>query len=220
MTTTKLTRNEVLRVVSEARAEGKRPDLCGADLRGANLSSANLSNADLTDAGLSDADLSSADLRGANLTDAGLTDADLSGAGLGSANLAWATLSGANLSGADLTGANLSGADLTDANLTDADLRDANLLGAWWGGLATDGLHRYRCLLTPTPDGWVARIGCWVGTIPELRELIAGDDWPESDKEERERLRPLLRLWCDLAETHADSRPHAIPDLAKRWGES
>ena len=185
MTATKLTRKEVLRIVSEARAEGKRPD----------LSNANLTSTNLGYASLHDANLPLANLSGANLTDAGLADADLSGA-------------------------DLSNADLTDANLTDADLRDANLRGAWWGGLATDGLHRYRCLLTPTPDGWVTRIGCWAGTIPELRELIEGGDWPESGEKVQERLRPLLRLWCDLADAHTNSRPHVIPDLTKRWGES
>ena len=185
MTTTKLTRGEVLRIVSEARAEGRRPDLSGAYLSGADLNSANL--------------------RYANLY---------------GTNLRYANLYGTNLTDADLFDANLYGASLIDANLTRANLCGANLRGAIWDGLVLDGLHRYRCLLIPTPGGWVTEIGCWSGAVPELRELIAGDDWPESGDEDQERLRPLLRLWCDLADAHANSRPYVIPDLAKRWGES
>ena len=180
MTTTKLTREEVLRIVSEARAEGKRPDL----------------------------------------SDANLSDVNLYGANLRGANLPLADLPGADLTGADLAGADLHGADLTGANLCGANLSGANLSRTLWDGLTLDGLHRYRCLLIPTPKGWVTRIGCWTGTIGDLSELIVGDDWPESSAKERDRLRPLLRLWCDLAEAHADSRPYVIPDLAKRWGES
>ena len=215
MTTTKLTRDDVLRIVGEARAKGGRPDLSGANLYGANLTRADLRAADLSGADLSVANLSVASLSVASLSVANLYGADLFGA-----DLTCASLSGANLTCASLSGANLSGANLFGADLTDASLSVANLSGARWYGLALDGLHRYRCLLIPTPAGWVARIGCWSGTIPELRELIAGDEWPESGDEERQRLRPLLRLWCDLAEAHANSRPYVIPDLAKRWGES
>ena len=160
---------------------------------------------DLPNLDLSDLDLRNLDLR----------CVDLIGAGLRDTNLRDTNLDGANLSGADLYEANLDG-----ANLSGADLAGANLHGAIWDGLVLDGLHRYRCLLIPTPGGWVTEIGCWSGTVSELRELIAGDDWPESGDEDQERLRPLLRLWCDLADAHANSRPYVIPDLAKRWGES
>ena len=112
-----------------------------------------------------------------------------------------------DLIGADLRDTNLRDTNLDGANLSGADLAGANLHGASWDGLVLDGLHRYRCLLIPTPDGWETRIGCWAGTLPELRELIAGDDWPESGEDERERLRPLLRLWCDLAETSHEVTP-------------
>ena len=95
-----MNREECLKIISEARAKGERP----------NLSRANLSDANLRRANLSDADLSDANLRRANLSDADLSGADLSGADLSGADLSRASLSGANLSRADLIGANLSGA--------------------------------------------------------------------------------------------------------------
>ena len=70
-----LKRDEVLKIVSEYRARGERPDLREANLRGADLSEANLSEADL-----SGADLREADLRGAILSGADLRWADLRGA--------------------------------------------------------------------------------------------------------------------------------------------
>ena len=75
-----MTRDEVFVLVAEARAKGRRANLCGLDLSYLNLSAANLCGAILRDA----------DLSGANLRDANLRDADLSSA----------YLSGANLSGA------------------------------------------------------------------------------------------------------------------------
>ena len=64
------------------------------------------------------------------------------------------------------------------ASLHGANLRGANLRGARWDGFIIDGLHPYRCMLTP--HGWTATIGCWDGTVDDLRELIAGDQWPEA----------------------------------------
>lgn len=72
------------------------------------------------------------------------------------------------------------GASLHGANLHGANLHGANLRGARWDGFIIDGLHPYRCMLTPTPHGWTATIGCWDGTVDDLRELIAGDQWPEA----------------------------------------
>ena len=46
-----------MKIISNARAKGERPDLNGANLRDANLSDANLSGADLSGANLSCADL-------------------------------------------------------------------------------------------------------------------------------------------------------------------
>ena len=64
-----MTKDELIKALTSARAEGKRPKSPGADLRGANLQ----------DADLWGADLRGADLRGANLWGANLWGADLWG---------------------------------------------------------------------------------------------------------------------------------------------
>ena len=150
------------------------------------------------------------DLSWANLRWVNLRWANLSGA-----NLRWANLHGANLRWANLHGANLHGADLRRADLCRADLR-----GALWDGLYVDGLHPYRCLLVPTPDGWKITIGCWTGTVDELRDLIARDDgWPEATGDEIIRRRPLLSAFCDMCDVHMSAHPDVIDDLAERWSE-
>jgi len=87
-----MTRDEVLRVVREARDQGCRANLYGANLYGANLRGANLSGANLCEANLYGANLCEANLYGANLSGANLRWADLSGADLCGANLRWADL--------------------------------------------------------------------------------------------------------------------------------
>jgi hypothetical protein len=82
-----MTRDDVLRIVREAREKNEKANLRWANLSWANLRWANLSGANLSGADLSRANLSRADLSGANLS--------------------WANLSGANLSGADLSGADV-----------------------------------------------------------------------------------------------------------------
>ena len=62
-----MTREDVERIVAEARRKGERPDLRGLDLSGLDLSVLDLSGADLRWANPSGANLSGADLRGANL---------------------------------------------------------------------------------------------------------------------------------------------------------
>lgn len=105
-----MTRDEILRIISEARKTGGRIDLHGVDLHGV----------DLTDVNLYEANLYEANLTGANLAEANLFRA----------NLRRADLTGANLHGADLTGAVLTGANLRGADMRGADLRGANLTGA------------------------------------------------------------------------------------------
>lgn len=83
----RLTRNEVLEAVRQAREFGECPDLSGANLSGADLRDADLSDADLWRANLRDTDLRDAYLHGANLSGANLRGANLSGANLRSANL-------------------------------------------------------------------------------------------------------------------------------------
>ncbi|MHC9561576.1 pentapeptide repeat-containing protein [Corynebacterium diphtheriae] len=79
---TSMTRAEVEKIVAEARAENKPPNLRGANLRGADLRGANFQGADLRGATLWGADLRFADLRDANLRGATLRGANLRGANL------------------------------------------------------------------------------------------------------------------------------------------
>ena len=144
---------------------------------------------------------------------------DLRRANLRGADLRRADLDGADLAGADLRDANLRGADLRRADLDGADLAGADLHLTSWEGLAIDGLHRYRCLLVPTPDGWTIIIGCWTGTVTQLRDMIAGDDWPESTGDEITHLRPRLAAFCDLCDAHIAAHPGVIDDLTARWSE-
>ena len=185
---TPLTRDEVLRIVREARKRGERANLYGTDLYGT--------------------DLYGTDLYGANLS---------------GANLCGASLHGANLSGTDLYGANLSGASLYGADLSGANLSGANLRGATGGVLSIDGLPSGSTRLTPTPDGWALRVGCWGdGTAtygPDaLRTLIAGTDWPEARGAERDRRRPGLAALADLCDAHIGMWPNLVPGLAEKWG--
>lgn len=191
-----MTRDDVLRIVSEAHKAGEGPNLCEA----------NLTNADLKKVDLNDANLHRANLYGANLF----------GATLIRANLSAADLSNTNLNAADLYGANLYGANLSGAGLYGAILQRAK-----WNGLCVDGLHPFRCLLIPLPTGWRVEIGCWSGTLFELRELIAQDDgWPRAKGEEITRHRPLLEAFADMCDVHITGRPSVIAELAERWGDS
>ncbi len=69
-----MTRDEVLRIIKEAREKGDRPDLYWADMRGADLHDADLRGADLHVADLRDANLREADLSMADLSMTDLTD--------------------------------------------------------------------------------------------------------------------------------------------------
>lgn len=148
------------------------------------------------------------DLRWANLRRVDLSWADLHGV----------DLRGADLSGADLRVADLHGGDLSGVDLRGADLYEANLCGGLWDGLCIDGIHPYRCLLAPTPDGWEVTVGCWSGTVTELRSLIASDDgWPEATGEQIAERRPPLSAFCDLCDVHMAAHPSVIVNLAARW---
>ena len=149
------------------------------------------------------ADLRGADLRGANLCGADLRGADLYGANLYGADLYGANLRGADLYGADLRGANLRWADLREANLRGADLRGANLRWATtsWPLLSMSTPSEW-VNLTPVGNDWTLTIGCWTSTVEALRELIAGEDWPDADEHERLRRRPILSALADLCDAH------------------
>ncbi len=187
-----------------ARSEGKRPSAPGADLRGAYLYGAYLDGANL---------------RGANLHGANLRGANLHGANLYGADLYGAYLDGANLRGANLYGANLRGADLDGANLHGADLDGANLCGASWGGLRIDGMPSGQATLTPTPQGWKLKYGCWVGDVAGLRDIIDGRVLPpEARDEEIERRRPGWIAVAAMCDAHIAARPGIVEELAAKWG--
>ncbi len=75
-----MNREDVERIVNEARAKGRYPNLRNANLEGADLSNVDLSGANLRNANLCFANLRNANLEGADLEDADLSGADLSGA--------------------------------------------------------------------------------------------------------------------------------------------
>ena len=124
------------------------------------------------------------------------------------------SLYGANLRGADLRGANLRGANLREADLRGANLYGANLRGADLHGagiLHIDGLPSGSATLIPDPDGWVLQIGCWRGTITELREMIARDDgWPEAVGAQIVERRPMLTALADMCDALAESHSHLL----------
>jgi len=108
--------------------------------------------------------------------------------------------------GADLRGANLRGADLWDA-----DLR---------GGLTLNGLPSGQVIAMPTADGWTLTVGCWKGTLPELRALVAQDEgWPQARGDEVHRRRPGLLALCDLVEAHQAIHADKLAAVIKRWAK-
>ena len=169
---------------------------------------------DFREADLSEADLSEADLRGANLRGADLRDANLRDAYLYNAYLYNANLYGANLERADLCDANLRG-----ANLRHVCLRDADLSWTKWHGM-TATTPSGPATLTPTPNGWHLSIGCWDGTIQDLRDLITGDaPWPAAAGTERARRRPILTALADMCDAHTAYYSGVIEALAALWGK-
>ena len=167
--------------------------------------------------GLRGAYLDGADLDGANLDGANLYGAYLGGANLYGANLDGANLDGADLSRANLRGANLGGANLGGANLYWANLYGANLRGA--GILHVEGLPSGTATLIPEPDGWALQIGCWRGTITELREMIACDDgWPEAVGAQIAERRPMLAALADMADAWAAANPLRLEHVQEIHG--
>ena len=224
--TDKMTRQRVEKIIAAAHAKGKWPDLRDSDLSGL----------DLTDLDLSSADLAGADLRHSNLNRANLRDAYLSGVDLSSACLVGADLQDADLTFAKARHADMRYTDLRGADLYDTDMRSANLHGANLRsvelrysnttatnltGLFLGGLPSGRLVFIPTTEGWYLTIGCWSGTIEELREMIAKDEgWPEAEGEEVTERRPMLEAAADMCEAYAASKPHALVDVkyaAERW---
>ena len=135
-----------------------------------------------------------------------------------------ADLMGANLWRADLGGADLGGANLWHADLGGANLGRANLGGADLGGansapavLQVAGLPSGDAILTPRPDGWELRVGCWTGTPNLLDALIADDEgWPEAKGDECARRRPGLQALIGLCRIWITDHPDAIQTEARR----
>ena len=180
-------------------------------MRGANLRNANLRGADLRDADLHVADLGEADVSCTDLRGASLRDADLYGVCLNYANL-----HGAILYGVDLRYSELQGVDLRDVNL-----RGSNLYGADMCGIYTEGLPSGSLLFLPTADGWHVTIGCWSGTLGDLRVMLDGPDegWPEAEGVERETRERMLRPLIDMCEAYADAYTGIVSELDERWNK-
>ena len=135
------------------------------------------------------------------------------------ADLRGADLDGADLRGADLDGADLRGAYLDGADLRGANLDGANLYGASWGGLRIDGMPSGQATLTPTPQGWKLKYGCWVGDVAGLRDIIDGRVLPpEARDEEIERRRPGWIAVAAMCDAHIAARPGIVEELAAKWG--
>ena len=221
----KMTREKVLETVADARAKGKRADLSGMnlsslDLSGLDLSHVDLSHADLRGTLLADANLRFTHLAYANLRHTVLTRADLYRANLRGADLTGVVLSEADLTSANLHGANLRGSYLHGANLTAVVLRGADMRDVKLCGLFLDGLPSGDLAFLPTPGGWQLTIGCWRGTTDELREMIAGDDWPEAEGEQIIVRRPMLEGAAAACDAYAAANPHALEEAraaAERW---
>ena len=200
----RLSRDDVLRIMAESRANPAFqeqlgvpiPTAEGSGLRFANLRSANLHSANLRSADLSSANLRSADLRFANLRSANLHSA--------------------NLSFADLSFADLSFADLRSANLRSANLHSANLSST--SCLSVTGLPSGHAILAPLPTGWRLTVGCWSGTITELRELITRDEgWPEAEGDQIIARRPMLAALADMCDAWVVDNTDILGRVQETW---
>ena len=207
----RLSRDDVLRIMAESRADLSFADLRFADLSFADLRSADLSFADLRSADLSSADLSSADLSSANLRSANLRSADLRSANLGFADLSFADLSFADPRSADLRSANLRSANLSFANLSFANLSSTSCL-------SVTGLPSGHAILAPLPTGWRLTVGCWSGTITELRELITRDEgWPEAEGDQIIARRPMLAALADMCDAWVVDNTDILGRVQETW---
>lgn len=224
--TNRMTREQIAEIISDARATSDK-----LNPRGADLTNLDLSNMDLFDMDLRDVDLSGSNMSGTNLRCADLAYAKLHRTNLRYADLAYANLYNATPTKADLSdtnlrytnmyGAELTGADLRRAYMHDTNLTSADLSSTKMCGLFIDGLPSGRLIFNPTPEGWHLYIGCWEGTIQELRAMIAGDDgWPEARGEEITVRRPMLETMAAACEAYAAAHPDALDEVretADRW---
>lgn len=158
-------REEIERVIKEARKGNGRP----------NLRTCIFSEADLSELDLSGFDLEGADLSRANLSRANLDGVDLQYANLRCADLKFAKLRGADLQSCNVKMANFSGADLSRANLRGLDMRTANIEGAKFIGADLRGTNG-EFVIFHFPDchkaiaaGGMISIGCEFHSFEEWR---------------------------------------------------
>ncbi|NTV45233.1 MAG: toll/interleukin-1 receptor domain-containing protein [Chlorobiales bacterium] len=126
MANKKLTREDVLKIVEEARENGDNVDLSWADLEGVDLSDTDLRGVNFSYAELTDVDLFDADISAANLNYANFSDADLSFAVLSGSDLNKATLSFANLFNTEMNDVDITTATIGYTIFADVDLSDVN----------------------------------------------------------------------------------------------
>ena len=142
--------------------------------------------------------------------------ANLSFADLGSADLSFADLSSADLSFADLSSADLRSADLRSADLRSANLRSADLRST--SCLSVTGLPSGHAILAPLPTGWRLTVGCWSGTITELRELITRDEgWPEAEGDQIIARRPMLAALADMCDAWVVDNTDILGRVQETW---
>ena len=130
-----------------------------------------------------------------------------------------AVAASANLRYADLRYADLGSANLGSANLGSANLGSANLVGTTC--LSVTGLPSGHAILAPLPEGWRLTIGCWSGTVAELRELIASDDdddWPDAEGDQIAERRPMLAALADMCDAWTATRQHVLDEVQAKWG--
>lgn len=140
----RMTRAEVEKIVAEARAENKTPNLQGANLWVTNLRFADLRGVDLQ----------AAKLRGSDLQDADLQDANLQHADLQHASLRGANLQGADLRFADLHDCTWAGLQIKQLPYNQAILTPTRKgwrirIGCW------DGTPEELKTIISKDDGWV-----------------------------------------------------------------
>ena len=66
--------------------------------------------------------------------------------------------------------------------------------------LSGTGLPSGSWTLFRTRSGHMLKVGCWMGTTEDLRDLVAGDDWPAARGEQVVQRRPMLSALADMCD--------------------
>ena len=151
---------------------------------------------------LEDAVSAGSDLRGSNLSYSDLRCSDLRCSDLRCSDLRYS-----DLRGSDLSCSNLSGSNLSYSNLSYSDTC-----------LSVTGMPSGHAILAPLPEGWRLAIGCWSGTVTELRELIGrDDDWPEATGEQIVVRRPILTALADMCDAWTAAKHDVLKEIQTKW---